>query len=429
MPESRLSRQQLLARGAAAAAVGSVAAAASAAAAPSPNLRTWAGVRSLFPLQRGVHHLAAFVFASHPAPVRAAIERHRRGLDRDAHAYLDAHQGALEQAVDDAARAYLGAAPDSIAFTDSTTMGLGLLYGGLKLEPGDEVVTTEHDFYATHEAWRLRSVRDRIPVRRIRLYRDAASTSVDELVSNAVAGVGPKTRVLALTWVHSVSGVKLPVRQIADAVHRKNGRTLVCVDGVHGFGAEDQTVGSLGCDALVSGTHKWLFGPRGTGLVWARPEVWEIARPTIPSFDGRAYGAWIIGPRPERRARERPRHARRVPLVRAPLGPRRGLRPARADRQAAGAAAHPRAREQAQARARVDPQRAPRDPAQPGPVGRRRGLRRRDAGAAAGGRRAPPPADRGQRDALRRAARPAGRRDPERGRRRRRGPAGIGRWL
>jgi selenocysteine lyase/cysteine desulfurase len=172
-------------------------------------------------------------------------------------------------------------------------MGLGLLYGGLRLEAGDEVVMTEHDFYATHEAWRLRNVRDRIPVRRIRLYRDAAHASIDELVSNAVAGIGPKTRVLAITWVHSVSGVKLPVRQIADAVHRKNARTLVCVDGVHGFGAESQTVASLGCDLLVSGTHKWLFGPRGTGIVWARPEVWELARPTIPSFDGRAYGAWI----------------------------------------------------------------------------------------------------------------------------------------
>jgi len=279
VPAPRLSRQQLLARGAAAAAAGTLAGAATAAAAAPPDLRTWAGVRSLFPLQRGVHHLAAFVFASHPAPVQAAIERHRRGLDLDAHAYLDAHQADLEARVDDAARAYLGAGPASIAYTDSTTMGLGLLYGGLRLEAGDEVVMTEHDFYATHEAWRLRNVRDRIPVRRIRLYRDAAHASIDELVSNAVAGIGPKTRVLAITWVHSVSGVKLPVRQIADAVHRKNARTLVCVDGVHGFGAESQTVASLGCDLLVSGTHKWLFGPRGTGIVWARPEVWELARP------------------------------------------------------------------------------------------------------------------------------------------------------
>src|SRR5262249_47346733 len=183
---------------------------------------------ALCPLTRGRHHLAAFVLATHPGPVQQAIERYRRGLDGDAHAYLDAHQGDLEDAVLRAATSYLGANPDSLAFTDSTTMGLGLLYGGLQLAGGDEVVTTEHDFYATHEAWRLRSVRDGIRVRRIRLYRDPARTSVDEIVSSAVAGVTSRTRVLAVTWVHSVSGVKLPVRELADAVHRRNARTLVC---------------------------------------------------------------------------------------------------------------------------------------------------------------------------------------------------------
>ena len=80
--------------------------------------------------------------------------------------------------------------------------------------------------------------------------------------------------VLALTWVHSDTGLKLPVRQIADALVPINAvrplaaRALLCVDGAHGLGVEDATVADLGCDFLVAGTHKWLFGPRGTGLVW-----------------------------------------------------------------------------------------------------------------------------------------------------------------
>ena len=43
-------------------------------------------------------------------------------------------------------------------------------------------------------------------------------------------------------------------------------RVLVCVDGVHGFGAKAATVRDLACDAFVSGCHKWLYGPRGTGV-------------------------------------------------------------------------------------------------------------------------------------------------------------------
>jgi selenocysteine lyase/cysteine desulfurase len=56
------------------------------------------------------------------------------------------------------------------------------------------------------------------------------------------------------------------------------------VDGVHGFAAVDAGPAELGCDFLMTGTHKWLFGPRGTGLVWGRKEAWAQLDPVIPSF-------------------------------------------------------------------------------------------------------------------------------------------------
>jgi selenocysteine lyase/cysteine desulfurase len=104
--------------------------------------------------------------------------------------------------------------------------------------------------------------------------------------------------------VHSSTGVKLPVREIARVVARKNAsrdahdRILFCLDGVHGFGVEAATPDELGVDFLVSGCHKWLFGPRGTGVVWGRRDAWAEVSPTIPSFDNAAYGAWIRGVTP-----------------------------------------------------------------------------------------------------------------------------------
>src|SRR5262245_60103235 len=105
-------------------------------------------------LDPAYRHFDAFLFAAHDRPVRDAIERHRSGLDAGAAAYLHAHQVELEQAVAAAAAEHLGAGTGELAYTDSTTMGLGLVYSGL-IEPGDEVVTTSHDHYATYEALRL----------------------------------------------------------------------------------------------------------------------------------------------------------------------------------------------------------------------------------------------------------------------------------
>jgi selenocysteine lyase/cysteine desulfurase len=128
-------------------------------------------------------------------------------------------------------------------------------------------------------------------VKRVRLYDEPERASADEIVSRLRAGLGPKTRIVAITWVHSSSGVRLPVRAIADAVatvnapRRPEERILLCVDGVHGFGIEASTPAELGCDFLVSGCHKWLFGPRGTGLVWGSVPGWDRYTPVIPAFN------------------------------------------------------------------------------------------------------------------------------------------------
>jgi selenocysteine lyase/cysteine desulfurase len=304
-----VTRRGLLTGAAAAAAGGAVVAAVTGAVVgcepdtPAPPLdpNNWASVRAQFALNPDVAHFAAFVFASHPASVRAAIEEHRAGLDADPYGYLGANEAALDAAVADAAAAYLHTTPDQIAFTDSTTMGLGLLYTGLRLRAGDEVLTTEHDFYATHEALRLRQLRDGVAVRRIRLYDEPESASADQIVQRLRSAIGPSTRVIAVTWVHSSTGVKLPIRAMADALMELNAgrveadRVLLCVDGVHGFGVEDTTPDALGCDFLVSGCHKWLFGPRGTGLIWGRGEAWRRFTPVVPSFTGDSIVAWLEG--------------------------------------------------------------------------------------------------------------------------------------
>lgn len=267
------------------------AAPAGAASAPPLDPTSWSSVRTQFALAPDMAHLATYVFASHPASVRSAIERHRAGLDADPIGYLHDNNERLARSVASAAADYLKVHPDSVAFTDSTTMGLGLLYSGLRLASGEEVLTTEHDFYATHEALRLRAERDGVTVRRVRLYADPATASVNEIVGNLTRAVTPRTKVVAVTWVHSSTGVKVPIRAMAEALRGRG--VLLCVDGVHGFGAEESSFDELGCDFLVSGCHKWLLGPRGTGLVCGTSEAWARFTPLIPPFDGRSIGAWL----------------------------------------------------------------------------------------------------------------------------------------
>ena len=303
MSEPRFGRRELLVRGgiaAGAAALGAAGGYAVGDDAPEGE----SSARGDFDLDPAYVNLTTFLIATHPRPVREAIARHRERLDKDAAVYLREAEPAFEEEARRAAGAYLGVAADEIALTDSTTMGAGLVYGGLRLGTGDEVVTTEHDFYATHESLRLRAERDGIRVRRIRLYDDPAAASVEGIAAAVARGLSRRTRCLAVTWVHSSTGVKLPLTEIAAVVAEANRgrppgeRVLLAVDGVHGFGVEAESPVALGADVFFSGCHKWLFGPRGTGVLWAAPHAWERLAPTIPTFYGAAYLAWLQGREP-----------------------------------------------------------------------------------------------------------------------------------
>src|SRR4029077_16269041 len=109
-----------------------------------------------------------------------------------------------------------------IALTDSTTMGLGLLYGGMQLGTGDEILTTTHDFYSTNESLALAAKRTGAELEQVTLYDDPAQADADQIVDRLSSGLTDRTRIVAITWVHSGTGVRLPVSQIAGAVDAAN---------------------------------------------------------------------------------------------------------------------------------------------------------------------------------------------------------------
>jgi selenocysteine lyase/cysteine desulfurase len=181
---------------------------------------------------------------------------------------------------------------DLVAQTESTTMGLALVYHGLRLGPGQEILTTDHAFYSTKRTLELRRLRDGLQVRSVRLFENPIGVGTPEILASLAAAIRPETRILALTWVHSNTGVKLPMDRIRKLVDEENSgrpsshRIFIVLDGVHGFGVEDFTFPTLGCDIFIAGCHKWMFGPRGTGIVCATREAWSLVEPLIPTFIG-----------------------------------------------------------------------------------------------------------------------------------------------
>ncbi|MGY2290389.1 pyoverdine-tailoring periplasmic protein PvdN [Pseudomonas sp. SDO528_S397] len=262
------------------------------AAAPSPT-DPWATFRQLFDQDPDYLHFSNFLVTSHPKPVREAIARYRAQIDRNPGLAMDwdlQETWKREGQVREWAGRYLNAKPGQIALTGSTSEGLAMIYGGIHVRPDQEILTTVHEHYATEYSLDFRVRKEGTQVRKIALFKDPAQVSADEILGSIQRNIRPNTRVLGMTWVQSGSGVKLPIGEIGKLVDAHNrdrddkDRILYVVDGVHGFGVDALDFPDMHCDFFIAGTHKWMFGPRGTGIICARSATNTDVTPMVPTF-------------------------------------------------------------------------------------------------------------------------------------------------
>ncbi|MDP4573339.1 aminotransferase class V-fold PLP-dependent enzyme [Pseudomonas sp. LPH60] len=273
---------------------GALAASGTSTSAPSPAPKDpWAQLRLLFDQDPDSIHFSNFLVTSHPRPVREAIERHRANIDRNPGLAMDwdlQEPWKREAEVRRWAGRYLQAKPGQIALTGSTSEGLAMIYGGLHVRLDQEILTTVHEHYATEYSLNFRVAKQGTQVRKISLFKDPHRVSKDEILGSIKRSIRPNTRVLGMTWVQSGSGVKLPIGEIGQLVDEFNrnrddkDRIIYVVDGVHGFGVDNLDFPDMHCDYFISGTHKWMFGPRGTGIICARSEELKDVTPSVPTF-------------------------------------------------------------------------------------------------------------------------------------------------
>lgn len=269
---------------------------------PIPEPGTWEHRHQLYDYDRSKIHTTNFLLASHPLPVREAIARHAAEFDANpslATSRIREKTQALQKRISE----FFICDPDCVAPTSSTIDGIYLFWEDILLNPSDEVIVTTHDHPDMLAAIKYRSYKTPLKINNISLYELPLIPTNSEIVARMKSAITSQTRVIISTWVHSSTGVKLPIGAIGQMIKDVNqqrpsdAQILFVVDGVHGFAIETDSFADLNCDFFISGTHKWLSGPRGTGMVVGTPQAWKrLARPAHPdnrmnTTPGRMY-AW-----------------------------------------------------------------------------------------------------------------------------------------
>ena len=175
-----------------------------------------------------------------------------------------------------------GSDPEELALVRNTTEALQTVLLGVPLGPGDEILSTTHDYWAMRDALRQRQRRDGVAVTLVSV--PVAPASMDELVQAFADGITSRTRLILLSEMVNLTGQIFPIREICDLAHSKG--IDVVVDGAQSFGQIETRIEDLGCDYYGTSLHKWLMAPKGTGMLYMRRDRIEPAWPLLPPPDG-----------------------------------------------------------------------------------------------------------------------------------------------
>jgi selenocysteine lyase/cysteine desulfurase len=245
---------------------------------PAPSRELWQWLRAQLVLDPGLAWLDTATFGP---SLRAALVREYRNLEQqslDFQSYANVDALAVTREALVAAGRFLGADPGDLVLTGGARAGLGIVAGGLDLQPGDEVLTTEHDHPAAVYAWLAQAKRRGIRV--VQLPHSPAPAAPEAIVGRFAAAVTPRTRVLLVSHVQYTDGTVMPIRELC-MLARMNGVFSV-VDGAQAAGQLDVRIPELGCDAYATCLHKWLNGPAGTGLLYLRRDAQARVWPVTP---------------------------------------------------------------------------------------------------------------------------------------------------
>jgi L-cysteine/cystine lyase len=167
----------------------------------------------------------------------------------------------------------VGAGPDELALSGSTTLGINIVVWGLEWQPGDEVVTTSIEHHGVLVPLQHLASRRGVFVRMADV--GGGGSALDPIV----AQLSERTRLVALSHVSFSTGARLPIREIAGAAHAVGAGVLV--DGAQSVGAIPVDVHALDVDYYAFPGQKWLFGPEGTGGLYVRETRQAELRPTF----------------------------------------------------------------------------------------------------------------------------------------------------
>ena len=236
----------------------------------------WTTIQQAFSVTRGIVNLNNGGVSPSPRIVTEAFVRYT-WQQEDATAYtmwqiLEPQSETIRTGLAE----IFGCDAEEIAITRNASESLEILLMGLDLRSGDEILTTTQDYPRMLTTLKQRELREGLKLKLIKI--PIAPNNTDDIAAAFERALTPKTKVILISHMINLTGQINPVRKVCEMARARGIETIV--DGAHSFAQFDFKRDDLQCDYFGTSLHKWLYAPKGTGMLYVKkekiPKVWAL---------------------------------------------------------------------------------------------------------------------------------------------------------
>jgi len=237
-------------------------------------------LKSQFLLDPSVTFLTHGTFGACPKPVFEAYQRWQLEMEREPVEFLGRRAAAVLSEARAKLAEYLGVVADEVVYFPNPTTAINMVARSLDLKPGDEILTTDHEYGAMERTWRFLSNKN--GAKYIRRPIPLPVTTPEEFIETFWSGVTERTRVIFISHITSATALIFPIAEICRRAREAG--ILSIVDGAHAPGHIPLNLTELGADLYTGALHKWLGSPKGSAFLYARREVQAWLKPLVVSW-------------------------------------------------------------------------------------------------------------------------------------------------
>jgi isopenicillin-N epimerase len=247
---------------------------------PNEEVSMKNNLKSQFLLNPDILYFNHGSFGACPRPVFESYQRWQREMEREPVQFLARRAPDLMADARAALAEFLGCHADEVVYFTNPTTALNMVARSLDLQPGDEILTTDHEYGALDRTWRF--ICNQRGAHYIRQPIPLPLTTPEAFVDRLWEGITERTRILFLSHITSPTALRFPVAAVCRRAHEHG---LLCiVDGAHAPGQIPLDLTALGADIYAGACHKWLGAPKGSAFLYARQEVQELLQPLVVSW-------------------------------------------------------------------------------------------------------------------------------------------------